>query len=168
MGTAGVTNTWMVIVAFPLFERCGEEPAVLRVWRRQVEEAGFEETSEQSLVHLPNRQRLYFGETELLHILATVLMWPLPFLHWWLCKVLKREVMEDERLRSVTVSEGLIRLFKWQKDVFGRFCLLPNSRQISYAYSLLGNALCLLNTQFWYYLWRNAVMTHFFKVTLKF
>lgn len=58
--------------------------------------------------------------------------------------------MEDEGLRSVTVSKGLIRLFKWQKDIFGYFCLLPNGRQISYAYSFWGNVLCLLNTQFWY------------------
>lgn len=86
----------MLIFSFPLFERLGEEPTLPGVWRRQVEE----ETSKQSLVHLLNRhlETVFWRGFELLHILAAVLMLPLPFLHWWLCKVLKREVMEDEAL----------------------------------------------------------------------
>lgn len=48
-----------------------------------MEEAGLEETSEKTFVHLPNRhlEAVFWRDFEFLHILATVLMWPLPFPH---------------------------------------------------------------------------------------
>lgn len=61
---AVLLDAWMVIIPFPLSERCGQEPTLLGVWRRQVEKAILRKLMNKACSTCQtDTYRLYFGET---------------------------------------------------------------------------------------------------------